>query len=324
MTRLQRFLGTALCVPLTANPLFAQQSPPANDTLPPAAVAADPAAPAEAPAPVDGRSTVIGEVKFEAVRVEDVITFLQDVSKGYRAVIVRKGKSDDEPLVTMRLKNVSVQQILDVITTAYGGIEVTPVDGPNGPVDVISILPRAAVDADAAPAGAAPAEPERAVRVYRLSGIVQMMAPKAEKDALANVLSVIKATIEMTAGREAPTIQLHEETHTLIFKGSQQQRLAVEDVLSALESDRAVRGAGGEGQGPADFSRLRKQLEDARAELEKSRQEGVLLRTEVDAIQRQREFQARDQQDMKAEYLKEIQLLRAELGELQRQTAKPK
>jgi hypothetical protein len=239
---------------------------------------------------VAAEEKVLPEVKFDGVRLEDVVDFLQDVSNGkYRAVVVHRGNAEG-PMVTMRLKNVSIAQIMNVLVTAYPGIEIVPVDGPTGPVHVITISP-APGQAGAPGGGEAEAgvELERAVRVYRLAGIVDGITrpgvafsgpaardSKEAKEALNNVLSLIKATVQLTSPREAPTLQVHEETQTLIFKGSPQQRQAIEDVLAALESNKAVRP-----EKVSDQTRL--MLNDAKAELDRAKADAERARREADS-----------------------------------------
>jgi chromosome segregation ATPase len=61
--------------------------------------------------------------------------------------------------------------------------------------------------------------------------------PAAEKEALDQVLSLLKAALSQVGqggANAAPVLQVHPETQTLIFKGSPEQRDAVEDVLAAL------------------------------------------------------------------------------------------
>src|SRR5205807_5814909 len=64
-----------------------------------------------------------------------------------------------------------------------------------------------------------------------------------QKSALGDVLSLVKAALSQIDG-PAPVLQVHEATQTLIFKGTPEQRAALEDVLDALDplrgSDRAV------------------------------------------------------------------------------------
>lgn len=332
--------GTALL----ASPVFAQTSvappiePPAEAPTggPPAGgsppVAIPPLENPSSDAP-DARDKIVPEVRFENVAVEDVVQFLQDVAKDYRAVVVRKSKNEEGPLITMRLKNVSVHQVIQVIMAAHGGIEVTPVDGPGGAVDVISIHPQEGGGfgmgggVPGMPGVPAPAEPERAVRVYRLASIVQMMmerrapagAGDAEKESLDKVLSLIKATLELAGGREAPTIQVHPETLTLIFKGSPQQHAALNDVLTALEGNRPVRAAGAE-----DVSNLKKQLAEAQARFESAMQESAQARAELSAIQRRNDNEIQDLTNLRQANRAEIEALRQKLADMERQAANPK
>ncbi|MDB5296885.1 MAG: hypothetical protein JWO31_2868, partial [Phycisphaerales bacterium] len=226
--------------------------------------------------PVIGLDAVLPDVQFERVGVADAVQFLQDSVPSFKAVVVGEGggPADDLP-VTLRLRNTTVGQVLDVIKVATGdAVSVEMVAGPTGPVHVIRVRRAAAGAAAARPGGPA-------VQVYRLSGIVsRMVGARSDEDrhrdnglfraaaapaaddaaaikagpngpaelakrrtaALNNVLSVVQATLQLAAGGpNAPTVQLHEETQTLIFKGTDAQRAALEDLLASLEGDRAIR-----------------------------------------------------------------------------------
>lgn len=343
-TRPARYLLAASLMGLTAFPALGQPTPvPGAPGLAPGTADALPQAAtpglSTAPAADTTRNTVIPEVDFKEMPLDDVVSYLQDVSKDYRAVVVRRTPKEAGPLITMRVKGASIQQLLTIIMTAYPGITVVPVEGPNGPVDVITIhspgalvnLPGGGMggfDPMMAEMGMAAGEPQQVVRVYRLTGIVATMIDrkeiesgdervKAEKTALADILSLVKATMETAGGREAPKLQLHEETSTLIFSGSLAQQQALEDVLLALETDEAVRsGTAKQRATEIDVRRLESQLKDARAALEQARQEAVLTRTELNGVQRQTDAQLQELLAKNREYRDQIESLQADMRRL--------
>jgi hypothetical protein len=61
---------------------------------------------------------------------------------------------------------------------------------------------------------------------------------KMQKESLADVLSLCKAAIEQVSNGAKASLQVHEPTQTLIFKGTPEQEAALEDVLNALDPNR--------------------------------------------------------------------------------------
>jgi hypothetical protein len=295
---------------------------PAAATVPPTTATAGDAKQAEAG---DGLDAVLPKVDFNNVPVEDVVQFLQDVDGKFRAVVVRKGVRTGPP-VTMKLQNVTVRQILDVLTTAYEGVELHPVDGPTGPIFVVTLRPP---NPGGEPGVAGPADGGQGVRVYRLAGIIEAMLngggwePKGDRPnrdgqrppplaagdrakyttaAMNDVLSLIKATLQLTDAGEAPTLQVHEETQTLIFRGTPAQQAAVEDVMLAMESNRAIRPAEDRAAAPLraaaarskeEADRLRAEADQARSAVEKVRDESMAARMNLESALKGREVEKR-------------------------------
>lgn len=204
-------------VAVTAGVLFIRASVPAT------AQEAKPAPPAAAPDPA-GVNKIIPEVNFTNAPLEDVINYLQAISPQFKAVIVREpGVPKSHPLVTMRLRQIPLGQMLDVLRITQQGINFTQVPG-DSTVHIIIVGPPRQYEG----------REDNVVRVYRLEGAVKGLQGKAPKDALGHVLSLIKATLAQVDS-DLPTLQIHEETMTLIFKGTSLQRAALEDVLTALD-----------------------------------------------------------------------------------------
>jgi hypothetical protein len=201
--------------------------------------------------------------------------------------------------------------VLEVLTNAFQDIEVSPVPQNNGtpgadsrPVYVIKV--HASDRAKAATGEAVPG----GVKVYRLTNVVGALAqsthpdiaakdrPAAEKEALDQVLSLVKAAVTQVGqggANAAPLLQVHPETQTLIFKGSSEQRDAVEDVLGALAPESQQRDMRQENrlkQAADDHMRLQRQMNEVReqsanqvAELQKRLQEAEVRSKELQDAQ---------------------------------------
>ena len=196
-------------------------------------------APADKP-PVGPMEKVLADVDFHDVALEEIIDFLQNASPGFKAVVVREGDVPDSyPRVKMKLKNVTIAQVWMVLQASYPDLEFQQIG--QGDVAVPIWLVRVKAPAS----GATPAFTPAAVRVYRLAPVVRAMSAKVGKEdvpkigALDPVLSLIKATLAQVPGGTEPVLQVHEETQTLIFKGSAEQKAALELVLAVLDPSAA-------------------------------------------------------------------------------------
>ncbi len=193
--------------------------------------------------------TIISEINFQGVKLEEVIEYLQDGIPNFKAVVIRDGPmSEDVPLVRMRLKKVALGQFMELLTTAYPGIEIPEIPGVGGPIYLIKVhateAPQSQPGGALGNGGAAPTT--SGVRVYALGQYIKYLvaarpeAPKeiavANKEALNQILSLIKATLAQVgdSGSPQPAIQVHEETQTLIVKGTVEQQSVLEDVLGQL------------------------------------------------------------------------------------------
>ena len=268
----------------------------AKDKAPPAAAA---------PAAEEGSELdrLIPEIKFEDMRLDEIVDYLSDIEPRFKALVVRDPDVPrDYPQVRLRLKRVPIGQMLEVLTSAYPDIEVSPVQANNGPPGhdgrpVYIIKVHASERAKAANGEVVPG----GVKVYRLLNVVGALVQSThpdlsgkdraavEKEALDQVLSLVKAALSQVGqggGNPAPVLQVHPETQTLIFKGSSEQRDAVEDVLGALTPEgMRINNQDAERRAQAaaaadDHRRLQAQLNEVRnqslnqvSELEKKLQE---------------------------------------------------
>jgi hypothetical protein len=168
----------------------------------------------------------------------------------------------------------------------------------------------------------APAGGRSGVKVYRLSnalgsvlnnqGITMPGDPKArvpvEKAAMDQVLSLIKAALAQ-AGGGGPVLQVHEETQTLIFKGSADQRAAVEDALSALGVNIPPDNS--------DATALRREVDQWRARLEEERARAA---ERSDLLQKQTEemrMRARESEAEASQRAVEVERLKVRLEQMQ-------
>ena len=178
------------------------------------------AAPA-APDPEDpgGMNKVIPEVDFKGVALEDVIDFLQDVSPGFHAVVVYDaGAPAAYPRVTLRAKNVTAGQLVQLVHLSFPDVEISDVEGAGGPLGVFHIRsPRPGDEA-------AERDPRGGVHVYRLTAAVDQLLPpevraispglfsggeqpdttvlaKERKRALDGVLTLLKAALAQCRAR---------------------------------------------------------------------------------------------------------------------------
>jgi len=208
----------------------------------PVARAADPEAPKAAPGPME---KVIPEVQFDNIALGDVIQYLQDVAPGFKAVVVREsGVPEEYPRIKMKLKNVTVAQIWQLLQLSYPDMQLQQVEAP-GPDIVWHVRIQATGNQ------AAIVDPS-AVKVYRLTAIIERLTAKSgkndaetEKRSLNQILSLAKAALAQTASRNnvGAVLQVHEETGTLIFKGNSEERAALESVLEALNPPTAAESA---------------------------------------------------------------------------------
>src|SRR5438270_9052854 len=79
-----------------------------------------------APKEVDPATTIISELNFNETPLADAIDFLHDVVPHFKVMLVRNGPIEADPKVTLRVKQTSLGQVLDLLTKAYP-IEITRV-----------------------------------------------------------------------------------------------------------------------------------------------------------------------------------------------------
>jgi hypothetical protein len=299
----QRLLsGLALCV-LTV-PAFAQTP---RGAAPPRAEREEPL----------GLATVVPELNFQGVALDDAIRFLQDMVPSFRAVVMREpGVPAGYPELTIRLRKVEVGQVLSLIQSGYPEVEIKPIDSKSGTVQCIIVRASDRIQNR----GKWEKGPPGGVRIYRLTGAVESLVAAnpetAAKDAVNQVLSLMKAALDQGGKADgAPVLQIHEQTQTLIFKGSAEQRACLEDVLAALDAN-ASREERKQAEWNERLAEAQRQLQ-----LEKARGEEALLRLRDDLQEMRRRLQ--DQERIAMERAVEVERLKVRL-EAERKGPNPK
>ena len=124
---------------------------------------------------------IVPEVTFEDQRLDDIIEFLTDLEPRFKALVIRDPDVPrDYPQVRLRLKRVPLGQILEVLTTAFPDIEVSPVQANNGPqgADARPVYIIKVHASDRAKAASGEVVPG-GVKVYRLTNVVGTLAQSA-------------------------------------------------------------------------------------------------------------------------------------------------
>jgi hypothetical protein len=282
----------------------------------------------------------VSELNFQGVQLRDMVDYLQDVVPNFKAVVFRDPNvPDDQPVVTMRLKKVALSQILALLTTACPNLEIQEIGGAGGTIYCIKV--HAMNDGQLQPGGGPAAGPglgaaafggggmagmpmmaASGVKVYPLTETVEgLISAKPEppkdraaagKEALNQVLSLIKATMAQAteSGTAAPTLQLHEETQTLIFKGTPAQREALESVLGALPTRSPAVNEANKWKSTA-------QAAEEKYRIELTRRERAAEDARMEADRLRKLLEDREQQSIKQ--AQDIERLRVRLEEIERQ-----
>lgn len=218
--------------------------------LTPHADAQSPAHDATTSPPSDSKQPIIPQINIENMNMYDLVSFLRDTVPTFQAVVVRDPEvPDDYPQLTLHLKNVTTDQLIEVLSQAYPSLEWSstpgttihvlkihaPADLPTTSLHVYSLTPVVSRLQEG------PSRPMGAQNNDLFAGVGGQPTTKVATDeqqkrraALNNVLSVIKAALAQVPEGNGAVLQVHEETETLIFKGTSPQREAVEQVLQAV------------------------------------------------------------------------------------------
>ncbi len=212
---------------------------------------------------------VLPDLNLDATPLSDFLDFVRELIPGFQYVIIRDpGIAADFPtLPAMKLKKVTFGQALQIIQEAVPALEYHPVESEKGaviflfkihnntgdpvpvPASVLKVY-RLAETVDALAARNPPPRPPELdglnhkpgeltpagqLAAQRVAEGYAIAVKETHKAALNTVLSLLKATLTQAGDTEVnPVIQLHEETETLIVKGTANQVNAVQRALEAL------------------------------------------------------------------------------------------
>lgn len=267
-------------------------------------------APAAGTRQVPPEDTVINELNVQDVPLDQLLQTVQKLVPDYKATVMHPpGSGSDLPLITLNLKGITLGQLVQLLQENYGVVR-EQIPGANGDLNVFRYQP---------PADEVEAQLVSPVQIYPLAGIVNTLVksrPEAEKDpaagkkALDDILSLIKAAMDKASeGGPAPSLQVHQETVTLIFKGNSPQRMVLENVLGAME-----------GHDPVVEDREAK-LKEQSAALEKSLvQEKIASDAKLDELNAQLQSMRKQLDVREVMYLdtkEQLQQLQMQLADLQ-------
>ena len=201
----------ALLLLLTGPTVLLSQEKPKES--PPPAVAATP--------PTDDNPP-LKQISFHGTRLSEAISYLRDACPRFKVVVVPDPQcADPDPtLPDIELKNIDLNQFLDVLSQSLPQLSVDGVQGEKGPVCLMKI---------GAQAGAQPPR----LQVYRLTPLIPESADR--KTYLNDILSLVQAALEAQGSANNVLMKVHEQTGTLIFRGNAAQTDVVEHALKALE-----------------------------------------------------------------------------------------
>ena len=83
-----------------------------------------PRPPALPPSASNSKEPTIPEISVDNMRIDDLIAFLRDTVPTFQAVVVRDADvPDDYPNLTLHLKSVTSDQLIEVLSQAYPSLE---------------------------------------------------------------------------------------------------------------------------------------------------------------------------------------------------------
>jgi hypothetical protein len=232
--RLARWMMACVWILLLTCAAYAQSGPKANP----------PAAAPPAKEPEVSSNGIINELNLESPTLEDVLNALHRADPNFQAVVARDpGVAPDSPSIpTLRLKNVSSDQVLQLLSSIRP-VTFEEIAGQGSPIRLVRVQ-------NPARDQGTPDVPMN-TRVYRLTEAMAGLnatdkpgTPADREAALNQVLSLIKATLAQVEDSSGvnPVVQVHNETRTLIVKGTPDQLHAVEEALAAINPNRDLVG----------------------------------------------------------------------------------
>jgi hypothetical protein len=180
---------------------------------------------------------LIKQIDFTGVGLKDAIQGLENDCPGFQAVIVPDPRNPDfDPVLpNMTLKNLPLNQIVEVIEKSVSELKVDKVTSNKGDVWIFRV--RHIGDGRQAATSTSPA-----VMVCRLSPLIRASAADRAK-ALSDILALIQAVVEASGANPPPMMKVHEPTETLIFRGTPVESELITRALNALEANQSERNS---------------------------------------------------------------------------------
>lgn len=283
------------------------------------------------------------DLQLDGLPLPEVINYLSETT-GRNIVLMMPRTIEPGSIVvpTMKLKHVSLEQVLDLITQMPGvemsydvsgegesaiyQIRVERIDYVDQPIagDPMGAVPGAPVMVGGQPFGAMNAEPylsviplERMLLGANPSERIPEEAKRAELLAARTkqALTLIDQAFAMNAGNEPkPEIKLHQDTNTLLVKASPMQLQTITQVLNALEVP-------GRSKEERDFDRLRQDMvRDFEAE-RRDQQNAMEHKLRMMEEQLVRSQQSRDDLEKRTqELIQQLEQIKAQLKAAQGNT----
>jgi len=236
--------------------------------------------------PVINELTVPGE----GMPLAEFLGYLQSREPSFQYV-VSAGAYQDAVVPKMRLKNVTVLQVVEMVRRLVPAIEVT-IEEPRGsstPLWVFRQSPGAGSDASkqVSAFGLNDAVERLAMRKAWSSGLDAKAPPTpdqvaaARKEAVKEVLSLVEAALAQASERGAsPTLKFHEATGVLLVKGTSSYINVISQTIEALKS----------GDDPdqlrVKYNRLADQLQNQRARSQDLAQRERIMQAKIADLER--------------------------------------
>lgn len=196
-----------------------------------------------APAAVRGREDVVmPELKFDGIPFDDMMEYLRDVTEMNIVVQRARGTPADYPKVgKIRLTKVTPTQFFAFLETAYG-VGVRKIEGPAGPLFVVSINAPPGTGGGLFGGNAQPQQEEQPhFRIFDLAEAINTVRARNSRmqnasEPLEDVMSLLQAALDQSGQKTKPTLTVHKATQTLLFRGTQESARTIENSLQALRS----------------------------------------------------------------------------------------
>lgn len=257
--------------------------------------------------------------RFEDVPLDDVLSFIHEAVPAFNVVVVRGPNvpANYPTIPRMTVKNITIGQFLQFLQESFPDLTVAPIEGPESALYVVRIpsamMPEGLAVESRPPqpggfpggmgmvggggglfeAGPMPVISDTPlVRVYKLSEIVASISggqPDKQKQALNDVLSLIQAALEQIddGGKDKAVIKVHEQTQTLLFKGTVNKQQVLEQIIQTLQPDVDPKQASKVRDLETMTSSLKREIDDREVRVVRLQKELDRAQDEMDAMRRE-------------------------------------